>query len=156
MARVIAAYRWVGSGNGNIHLIVCVIQYGKAAMTMNPRPSFFDRIFGPGIADAWSQKAAWGAQRAAWKAQRQAQRIAWKAQRDAQRAAWRAQSHSFRWRYHGPFAVLWSLIWTVFWVGLVALLVISPEFRSRVMHFVVSIPQYIVHVLYALAGRSEI
>jgi hypothetical protein len=33
---------------------------------------------------------------------------------------------------------------------------ISPEFRSRSIHFLVTIPHYIVQVLYALAGRSEI
>jgi hypothetical protein len=121
-------------------------------MTMNPRPSFFDRLFGPGSPHAWSQWAAWETQKATWKAQRQAQRIAWKAQHDAQRAAWKAQ----RRQYRGPFAALWSLIWTVFFVGLALLLVISPEFRARVMHFAEAIPQYVVHVLYALAGRSEI
>jgi len=125
-------------------------------MTMNPRPSIFDRLFGPGNPNAWSQRAAWETQKATWKDQRQAQRSAWKAQRDAQRAAWKAQAHAARWRYRGPFAALWGLVWTVFWVGLALLLVISPEFRARVIHFVVEIPQYVVHVLYALAGRSEI
>ena len=121
-------------------------------MTMNPRPSFFDRLFGHGATDAWSQKAAWETQRAAWKARHQAQRIAWKAQRDAQRAAWKAN----RWRYRRPFAAVWGLIWGVFWVGFALLLIVSPEFRARVMHFVLAIPQYAVHVLYTLAGRSEI
>jgi hypothetical protein len=128
----------------------------QAAMTMNPRPSFFDRLFGPGSSNAWSQWAAWQTQKTAWRAQRHAQRAAWKAQRDAQRAAWKAQAHARHWHYHGPFAALWGLAWTVFWVGLVLLLVFSPEFRARVMHFVVAIPQYVVRVLYALAGRSEI
>ena len=125
-------------------------------MAMNPHSSFFDRLFGPGSSDAWSQRTAWETQKARGKAQRQAQRIAWKAQRDAQRAAWKAQAHAARWRYRGPFAALWGLMWTVFWVGLALLLVISPEFRLRAMHFVVAIPQYVVHILYALAGRSEI
>jgi hypothetical protein len=123
---------------------------------MNPRPSFFDRLFGPGTTDAWGQRAAWETQKAAWKAQHHAQHIAWKAQRDAQRAAWRAQRDAGRWRYRGPFAALWGLVWTVFWVGLALLLIISPEFRARVMHFVVAIPRFIVHVLYEVAGRAEI
>ena len=125
-------------------------------MTMNPRPSFIDRLFGPGTMNAWSQRAAWETQKAAWKAQRQAQRIAWKVQRDAHRAAWNKESHVDRWRYRGPFAALWGLVWTVFWVGFALLLVVSPEFRSRALHFVLAIPQFVVHALYAVAGRSEI
>jgi hypothetical protein len=125
-------------------------------MTMNPRPSFFDRLFGPGTSNAWSRKAAWETQKAIWKAQRQAQCIAWKAQRNAQRAAWKAQSHADRRRYRGPFAALWGLVWTVFWVGSALLLAVSPEFRSRALHFVLEISQCVIHVLYALAGRSEI
>lgn len=121
-------------------------------MPMNSRPSLFDRLFAPGNANAWSQRAAWEAQKVAWKTQREAQRAAWKAQRKAQRAARKIQ----RRQYGGPFAALWGLVWTVFWVGLALLLVISPEFRARVMHFVVAIPQFVVHFLYALAGRSEI
>ena len=114
-------------------------------MTMNPHPSFFDRLFGPGNQATWDQRAAWETQKATWKAQRYAQRSAWKAQR-----------HADRWRCRGPFAALGSVVWTVFWVGFGLLLMISPEFRSRVMHFVVAIPQFIVHVLYEVAGRSEI
>jgi hypothetical protein len=125
-------------------------------MTMNSRPSFFDRLFGPVNQAAWDQRAAWETQTATWKAQHYAQRIAWKAQRDAQRAAWKAQRDAARWRYRGPFAALWGLVWTIFWVGFGLLLIVSPEFRSRVMHFLVAIPQFIVHVLYAAAGRSEI
>lgn len=78
------------------------------------------------------------------------------AQRNAQRAACKAQWHADRWRYRGPFAAAWGLVWGVFCVGFALLLVISPEFRSRVLHFAVAIPQYIVHVLYVVAGRSEI
>jgi hypothetical protein len=124
----------------------------QESMTLNPRPPLFDRLFGPGNWNAWGQKAAWETQKVAWKAQRHAQRAAWKAQRDAQRAAWKIQRRQHR----GPFTALWGMIWTVFWVGLALLLVISPEFRARVMHFVVAIPQFVVHFLYALAGRSEI
>ncbi len=99
---------------------------------------------------------AWEAQKATWKAQRQAQQIAWRAQRDAQRAAWRAQRRANHWHYRGPFAALWGLLWTLLWVGLALLLVFSPEFRARVLEFVVAIPQFLVHVMYTLAGRSEI
>ncbi len=125
-------------------------------MTLNPRPPFFDRLFGPGTTEACCQKAAWDAQKVAWKAQRHAQRIAWKAERDARRAAWKAQAHTARWQYHGPFAELWGLMWAIFWVGFALLLIISPEFRSRVFHFVITLPQLVVHVLYSIAGRSEI
>lgn len=123
---------------------------------MNPRPSLFHRLFGAGAANAWNQRAAWESQKLAWKAQRQTQKAAWQAQRNAQRAAWKAQSRSLRGRYREPFALLWSMVWSVFWVGLLVLLVISPEFRSRAMHLAMALPQYIVHVLYSLAGRSEI
>jgi hypothetical protein len=92
----------------------------------------------------------------AWETQRHAQRAAWKAQRDAQRAAWRAQWHANRWLYRGPFAALWGLLWTVFWIGLLVLLVVSPEFRTSFINFMLAIPKFVVHLMYAVAGRAEI
>jgi hypothetical protein len=125
-------------------------------MNMNPRGSFFDRAFGPGCSEFWGQKMAWQAQKAAWRAQRHAQRAAWKAQREAQKAAWRAQWHANRWHYRGPFAALWGLLWTAFWIGLVALLIFSPEFRTSAINFMLAIPKFVVHLLYAVTGQPEI
>lgn len=121
-------------------------------MTIHPRPSFFDRLFGPGGPDVWGQRVAWETQKAAWRAQRHVQRATWKAQRDAQRAAWRAN----RWQARGPFAAVWGMMWSVFWIGIALLLVISPEFRSSALSFLLSIPKFVVHVLHALLGRAEI
>lgn len=122
-------------------------------MTMNPRGSILERLFGPDFerhlgsvsSTFWYQKAAWEAQKASWKAQRH-----------AQRAAWKAQCHADRWRHRGPFAAMWGLLWTVFWIGLLVLLVVSPEFRSSFVNFMLAIPKFVVHPLYSLAGRTEI
>jgi membrane glycosyltransferase len=121
-------------------------------MTIHPRLSFFERLFGAGGPNVWGQRVAWETQRAAWKAQRHAQRAAWKTQRDAKRAAWRAD----HWHARGPFAMVWGLMWSVFWIGIALLLVISPEFRSSVLSFLLSIPKFVVQVLHALLGRAEI
>lgn len=121
-------------------------------MTIHPRPSFFDRLFGAGSPEAWGQRVVWETQKAAWKAQRHAQRVACKAQRDARRAAWKAN----HWHARGPFAAVWGLMWSVFWIGFALLLVFSPEFRSSVLSFLLSIPKLAVHALHALLGRAEI
>ena len=94
-------------------------------MTMNPRGSFFDRLFGPGCSNFWGQRMAWESQKAAWKIQRQAQRAAWKAANQAQRAAWKAEWRANRLRYRSPFAAVWGLMWAVFWVGVLFALVVS-------------------------------
>jgi|GEM_PF-2493566 len=121
-------------------------------MIMNQREPFFDRVFGPGCAEFWRHKMAWETQKAAWNAQHRAQRAAWKAQRKAEREARRAR----RRYYWSPFAAVWSAFWTLFWIVVVALLIFSPVFRAAVMSFVVEIPRFVVHLLYALAGRAEI
>ncbi len=125
-------------------------------MTMHPRGSLFDRLFGPGATNFWTQRAAWEAQKATWKAQRHAQKAAWKAANDAQRAAWRAEWRANRWRYRSPFAIVWGLLWTVFWLGFLVLLVVSPEFRTGFINFMLEIPKFVVHLLHTIVGRSEI
>jgi len=126
-------------------------------MTMNPHGSLFDRLFGPGFDRLFGPGSSnlWR-QRAAWRAQRQAQSAAWKAANDAQRAAWKAEWRTSRWRYRSPFAAVWKLIWTAVWIGVLVLLVVSPEFRASMTNFMLAIPRFVVHMLYALAGRSEI
>lgn len=125
-------------------------------MTMNPRGSLFDRLFGPGTTSFWTQRAAWETQKAAWKAQRHAQRAAWKAANAAQRAAWKAEWRANRLRYRSPFAMVWGLMWAALWVGILALLVLSPEFRANFINFMMEIPKFVVHLLSTLAGRAEI
>lgn len=125
-------------------------------MPMNPREPFFDRIFGPGCSEFWSQKVAWETQKAAWKAQRHAQRAAWKAQREAEKAERSARWLAHRWYHQSPFAAVWGMLWAVFWIGFLVLLVVSPEFRTGFVNFMLAIPKFVVHLMHALAGRAEI
>ena len=134
-------------------------------MTMNPRGSFFDRLFGPGFdrlfgpegSNFWNQRAAWETQKAAWKAQRHAQRAAWKAANDGSTRGVEGPSGApIGGATRGPFAMVWGLLWTVFWLGFLVLLVVSPEFRTGFINFMLEIPKFVVHLLHTIVGRAEI
>jgi hypothetical protein len=140
-------------------------------MPANLRPNIFDRIFGRPLDPDWEAKLHWKAERfawklrsdlervawnaahgaadrAAWKAQRDAERVAWKAQRQAERAAWRAEHH--------PFGAVWSVFWTLFWIGFALLMAFSPEFRDGFIEFVKAVPHLLVRFLQALTGKGEV
>jgi hypothetical protein len=36
------------------------------------------------------------------------------------------------------------------------LLIFSPEFRTGAINFMLAIPKFVVHLMYALAGRAEV
>lgn len=94
-------------------------------MRFGPNPNPFSGLFtGPYAPFAWRWEAkAWKAQqKAAWREECAQMRAAWRAEQAQMKHAWRAENARMRAQWatecrRNPVAPLWSLLWTLFWIG---------------------------------------
>ncbi|MBN9659732.1 MAG: hypothetical protein J0H49_16225 [Acidobacteria bacterium] len=87
----------------------------------NPFSTLFHSSYGP-FPWRWQARAWNASQKAAWREETAQMRAAWRAEQAQMKHAWRAESATMRAQWaaecrRNSIAPLWSLVWTLFWIG---------------------------------------